>query len=185
MWVQRTEPGRSDRLVTHGVSLRDDGVGATLGPQHDGGAPRVLEGAVEAVELGPVVVPPEHLGAVLLGTVEDRVLVSSSPTRIHTRTPTTVAGEVARLDPGRVGMGPAVGDVGEADVEVADRRRRAVLEREEAARHAAVEHAGRPALDLPPEHVVVEGGTGFDVIGREVDEDQGVRFHVATIAKMD
>ncbi len=54
-----------------------------------------------------------------------------------------------------------------------------------AARHAAMEDTGRPALDLPPEHVVVEGGTRFDVIGREIDEDQGVRFHVATIAKMD
>jgi hypothetical protein len=32
---------------------------------------------------------------------------------------------------------------------------------------------------------VVEVGTGGDVIGREVDEDQGVRFHAVTIAKMD
>jgi hypothetical protein len=48
-----------------------------------------------------------------------------------------------------------------------------------------MEHTCRPSLDLPAEHIVVERGTGRGVIGREVDEDQRVRLHVATIAKMD
>jgi hypothetical protein len=82
-------------------------------------------------------------------------------------------------------MGATVGHAGDAEVEVADRGRRSVVEREVAPRYGSMEHTCRPSLDLPAEHIVVERGTGRGVIGREVDEDQRVRLHVATIAKMD
>ncbi len=73
----------------------------------------------------------------------------------------------------------------EADVQVADGRIGAVVEREKAAGHAAMEHTGGPSLDLPPEHVAIERRAGFDVVRGEINEDQGVRFHPVTIAKMD
>ena len=113
-----------------------------LRPQIDRVAPRVLERAVEAVELGPVVMAPQDGGAVLLGAVEDASSESSSLTRIQMRTAAATAAEV----PGSTPAGPgAAGRWRRCRSRRAGCRRWMATRRRagRAAGHAAVEDAGR------------------------------------------
>ncbi|CAB5020207.1 unannotated protein [freshwater metagenome] len=78
-----------------------------------------------------------------------------------------------------------VADIAEAEVQVADLGVGAIVEWEEAAGYSAVEDAGGAAFDHPPHDLLVEVGARHHVIRREVDEDQSVLTHVATLASLD
>ena len=151
---------RRPQLVQRGVVVRDErhslvvpsgitGLSPPLHPEHQRVAPRVDERGVEPVELGPVVVAPEDLGAADSASPRIRSIESSSLTRIHVRavrpTGTTSRGST----PAGVGMRPRVRGVEDAHVQVARRSRRAVVEEEGLAGHDPVERR-RPGAARPP-----------------------------------
>src|SRR5829696_4994479 len=124
MWVQRAVGGRtlfigcaaSDpagglKVSLTGLSFADDGVGTAFGPAHDGVAPRVFERPVEPVELRPVVVAPEDLRAVLLGSLEDRFLRVVVADEDPQPERAASLAQMPRVDAGWVGMRSCVGHV--------------------------------------------------------------------------
>ena len=152
-------------------------------PQHHLVAPRVAERGVGAAELLPEVVAPELGRPVLDRSVHDpvhRVVVAHEEPGPG-GAPTVV--ELLGLGrPPRVGSGR--GGVVDPHVEVAGRTLAAVVDLEVLARDDPLEDAGDPVLDLPAEHGLVEPLAGFDVVDRDVDEDQDVgvrRAHAPTL----
>src|SRR3954470_16984003 len=103
------EPAGGLKVSLTGLPFADDGVGAALGPTHDGVAPRIFEGPVETVELCPVVVAPDDLRAVLLVSFEVRFLrVVVADQDPQPQGGATLA-EMPRLDAGRIWVRSCVG----------------------------------------------------------------------------
>src|SRR3954452_23947661 len=74
MCVHRIDGGWTAYLSATSLTcppLRNDRIRSALGPQDQGVAPRILERAVEAVELGPVVTAPQLCCAEAHRGVED------------------------------------------------------------------------------------------------------------------
>ena len=71
-------------------------------------------------------------------------------------------------------MGSRVFNVEDAQVEVVDLTIRAILVSEVATRNYPAEQIWNPALDLPPEHLLVKLGRGLYVVGWKVDKDESV-----------
>src|SRR3954447_19695245 len=74
MCVHRIDGGCTAYLSVTSLTcppLRNDGIGPALGPQNESVPPRILEGAVEAVELRPVVTAPQFGGAEAHRRVQD------------------------------------------------------------------------------------------------------------------
>ncbi len=128
--------------------------------------------------------PPENLGTVVGGALQDGVLTVVVVDENPQPQRSTVARQMPWLDAGRVRMGPGVGHVVDAEVQVADFGVVAIRAGEVSAGNTAIEHAGRSRLDFPAEDVAVEVCGGLGVVGGHVDENQGVR-HARNVAPMD
>src|SRR3954449_7673014 len=159
MCVQRIDGGCTAYLSATSLTcppLRNDRIRSALGPQDQGVAPRILERAVETVELGPVVTAPQLSCTEAHRGVEDALVavVVGHEDPDASRSPR--GARSPRLHSPGIGVRPRIGDVVDAHVQVADLRRRAVGKGEVAAGNDAVELTRRPTLYLPTEHLRVE-----------------------------
>src|SRR4051812_44564413 len=114
MCVQRIDGGCTAYLSATsltGPPLRDDRLRPTLGPQDQRVAPQIEERAVEAVELGPVVVAPQLCRPEADGGFQDPLVVVVVGNEDPDSGGTPGTAELAGIGAGSVGVRPGVGHV--------------------------------------------------------------------------
>src|SRR3954453_6499315 len=129
MCVHRIDGGCTAYLSVTSLtcpSLRNDGIGTALGPQDESVSPRVLECAVEAVELGPVVTTPQFRCAEAHRCVQDALVAVVVRHEDPHASGAARRARCPRFDARGIRVRTGVRDVVDAHVQVADLRWRAV-----------------------------------------------------------